>query len=157
MRLRASGLQVPEIARHVEKAESTVKYHLREARIDAARELEEGGRAVVVGESFLALQALYDAALRDAEAAPPGSPQRAAFMDMAARRLRERTKLLRDLGILRSVGDEIEALLRQRQEISGMTIAELMLERDRLVNELAGATLQPDRPHTGLAVDDADE
>jgi len=136
--LRSRGMTYEQIARAVGKSKSAVAYHVKQLRRQTYAQLDGAGQQEVVGEILMNFREMRQEAMRNMTQVEQGSPMRAQWLDIAARRLQAETKFMLDIGIIQKAADRVELTVR---DVRKMSDKEIEHEIRSLKAELAAAPI----------------
>ena len=134
--LRSRGMTYAQIGKTVGCSTSNVAYHVKEIRKSTYAAMDGAGQQEIIGEVLMNYQEMRQEALRNMTRVEQGSPMRAQWLDIAARRLNAEVKFLLDVGMIQKAADRVELTVRDVRKMSDEEIAR---EMQRLKEELANA------------------
>jgi len=120
--LRSRGLTYEQIGRSVGKSKSSVAYHVKQLRKQTYASLDGAGQQEVVGEILMNFREMRQEAMRNMTQVEQGSPMRAQWLDIAARRLQAETKFMLDIGLIQKAADRVELTVRDVRKMSDKEI-----------------------------------
>jgi hypothetical protein len=125
-----------QIGKAVGCSTSNVSYHVKEIRRTTYQAMDGAGQQEIIGEVLMNYQEMRQEALRNMTQVEQGSPMRAQWLDIAARRLNAEVKFLLDVGMIQKSADRVELTVR---DVRKMSDEEIQREMARLKDELAHA------------------
>ena len=134
--LRSRGMTYAQIGKAVGCSTSNVAYHVKEIRKITYAQMDGAGQQEIIGEILMNYQEMRQEALRNMTQVEQGSPMRATWLDIAARRLSAEVKFLIDVGLIQKAADRVELTVRDVRKMSDEEIERDMM---RLKEELANS------------------
>ena len=144
--LRSRGLTYEQIARAVGKSKSAVAYHVKQLRRSTYASLDGAGQQEIIGEVLMNFREMRQEAMRNMTQVEQGSPMRAQWLDIAARRLQAETKFMIDVGLIQKAADRVELTVRDVRKMSDKEIEhEIRALKEELANSPMGLleTVEP--------------
>ena len=136
---RSRGLSITQIAKAVNKARSTVAYHLRQARLNAYQYYEGAGEEEIIGQMLMLFRETRNEAMRNLARTEPASNMRLKWLFETRAAIKAEAAFMFDLGIIRKMPDQLDVTITDVRRMSSDEIARAML---RMQEELAHATVQ---------------
>jgi predicted transcriptional regulator len=134
--LRSRGMTYAQIGQAVGCTAANVAYHVKKIRQETFVQMDGAGQQEIIGEILMNYQEMRQEALRNMTQVEQGSPMRAQWLDIAARRLNAEVKFLIDVGMIQKAADRVELTVR---DVRKMSDEEIEREMMRLKEELATA------------------
>lgn len=139
--LKMHGMTNAAIAKIVSLDTSTVRYHLKKARLRNVSEIEESGAKGKIGEFSRKFQRAQEVAWFNISKAPEGSVARAIWLQTYLKAVKDEGSFLMETGWVPKASDKLDISL---VDARSMSLEELENECRRLERRLSGARIIPD-------------